>query len=179
VSSATLLLLCPSLVLEGAEPQFPVVGLPLPAAVEFVGVTTATIKPGSSDPGGSQAGILPLARACQAQFRQSHVCSSADILQSGRTPAFPAGVEGAWVSPSIVSVLSDMKFDSFGNVNHLLVDASGLTLHSTGNPDEGMNCRQWGEEYSLGLTVDGRGLFSTSVCNVARPVACCVGRAVR
>lgn len=142
-------------------------------SVDFVGVTTASIRPGRD----GVLGVFGLARACQVQFKQSHVCSSAEILESARTPVFPEGFDRAWVNPSIVSVLEDRSTST--PTDYILLDASGAT-QGVDRLSEGLNCSQWRDNgdfgFARGLTVDGDGAFITLDCSSTLPVACCVKR---
>ena len=96
---------------------------------------------------------------CQADYPDSHFCSTAEILATSNVPGLTA-VTQAWVqpTPAFVNTIS-------------FVDVSG---YSVGNPMRDFNCTGWQDKYSHhGLTVTDLGIITAMTCTEALPVACC------
>ena len=105
---------------------------------------------------------LGLNRACQAEFPESRLCSSVEIMETVSTGAAIGLINGpAWVRavprtmtgyPSIVGASGAVRSGSFS-----------------------INCGQWSsvEQGLFGLTVNESGAFRFDTCSAPRDVACC------
>lgn len=107
---------------------------------EFVGFSTAKSI--------GTVGILKLAQICQADFPNSRMCKSAEII---KTVHVPSATGTGWVQPTIV--------DS--------ADMSGVT-----DVPSNLTCDGWSVG-SLGLTVTTDGKFNQNACSDVLSVACC------
>ncbi len=116
----------------------------------FLGFTTATFDGGQ--------GIFTYHAACAAEFPNSRMCTSQEILTSPTTPTGLAG--DAWVQPSFVPGVQS-------------ADACGVESSSS----VFFTCRGWSFSASgSGLTVDASGRFGgvgVAICDVARSISCC------
>lgn len=117
----------------------------------FLGFTSATFQ-------GDQ-GVLTYHGACAAEFPNSRMCTSIEILQ---TPESPTGLSGtAWVQPT---------FQPTGTTS--AVDASGVSTSSQSG-----TCAGWRTNTGYGLIVDSDGRFQAgttpTLCSDFRSIACC------
>jgi hypothetical protein len=98
-------------------------------------------------------GVLGFTQACNAEFSDSRMCTSVEVME---TVDVPGGLSGdAWVRPVLLGAGSS----SFG------LDASGLI---------GTSCFGWQEGgSSSGLSVSGSGQFGAGQCSTPLAVACC------
>ena len=123
--------------------------IPTTGRFQLVGFTTTTHL--------GNTGVLGFTAACQAEFPESRMCSSQEILS---TTVLPSSLSGkAWVQPTILP----------GDVNNV-IDASGVRSNVFG-----ISCDGWSTIGFTGLTVDGGGSFNSSLaaCVIPRSVSCC------
>lgn len=121
---------------------------------ELVGFTSTTYL--------GTAGVLGLTVGCQAEFPDSRMCTSVEVMQ---TVNVPAGLSGdAWVRPVFVPV-------GTGSAATATLDASGLRDYT----NDGLSCRAWSGFTSTGLVVSSDGAFSqpSGCATTPRSVACC------
>jgi hypothetical protein len=108
--------------------------------------------------GGS--GVLELNLECRADFGPTaRMCDSLEVM---RTTNGSGGLSGsAWVRP---------VFQPTGSTG--AIDASGLFVTKG---SQALSCNGWKDTTGTftGLSVDGRGRFSTSSCTSGKHVACC------
>jgi hypothetical protein len=99
-------------------------------------------------------GVLGFTQACQAEFSDSRMCTSVEVME---TVDVPGGLSGdAWVRPVNLT-----GRDSFG----FGFDASGVS---------GRSCDGWNNQSTvLGLSVSGSGQFGVGQCSTPLAVACC------
>ena len=121
---------------------------PLPPEEEYVGFdlagfTTETLT-------GAQ-GVLAFTLACQAEFAESRMCTSEEILNTIDVPADLAGT--AWVRPTYVE--------------------GGHDISGVEDSAEHYTCKGWTFDGNKGLTVTEDGKFDTLICNNLFQVACC------
>lgn len=109
---------------------------------EFVGFSTAQSN--------GAAGILKFTQMCQADFPNSRMCTSVEIIKTVNVPS-ATGI--GWVQPILG-----------GTVDHLF-DVSGIYEINYG----GLTCSLGSD----GLTVSTDGKFGTSSCSEVLSVACC------
>ena len=117
----------------------------------FLGFTSATFLGGD--------GVLTFHSACAAEFPNSRMCTSEEIL---KTPTTPVGLSGtAWVLPVFTPVSTGAT------------DASGASVSS---PAE-LTCQGWSTSVITGLAMDSSGRFLTAPgatpCSTPRSIACC------
>jgi hypothetical protein len=125
-------------------------GAPGPGAANFelVGFTTATFTGGE--------GVLGYTAACGAEFPDSRMCTSIEIMN---TVNVPTGLTGnAWVRPVLVP----------GGGGGAATEASGIEANS---PND-FSCSAW-RGSGNGLVVYADGDFSIGGCTGARLAACC------
>jgi hypothetical protein len=114
-------------------------------ALQLLGFTSASV---------AATGPLALTAACEAEFPESRICTSEEVI---KTRSVPQSLSGrAWVLPA------------FQPIDSALVDASGL-FGGVGS----FNCQSWQALGGTALTMDGNGAFFPNVCSEPRPVACC------
>jgi hypothetical protein len=126
------------------------------ADFDFVGFSTASTT--------GNLGITGMHELCQADYTDSRMCSSQEILDSTRLP--PAGTlvpSYSWIAPSIRGGL-------FDGVQPLAIDASG---ESNGPGD--LSCNAWTNTGASGLAYSPRSYISirSYSCSLSMPVACC------
>jgi len=133
-------------------------GLARAADFDFVGYSSATTT--------GVVGIQQMHATCQADFPQSRMCSSQEILDSPSLPPAPGPppYERAWIAPSIRGAVA-------GPDGARVVDASGLEANA-----DAVSCDAW-RSFTHGLTYTPNGgtanSISTLSCSTAVPVACC------
>lgn len=117
---------------------------------ELVGFTSTTHLGGT--------GVLGLTVACQAEFSDSRMCTSVEVMQ---TVNVPGGLTGnAWVRPVFVPTIDTRTSDASG------VESSGSTTPY-------LTCNGWTGAFQ-GLTVNSDGGFSKVDCaTTPLAVACC------
>jgi hypothetical protein len=121
-------------------------------AVRYVGATSAMFD-------GAQ-GVLTYNNACHGDFPGSRMCTSVEVMET--TPYIGGSFPSAYVRPVIVGQNSD----------GVPFDASGLPEQPTLGPS--LSCRGYNDAIAArGLIVDSLGRFSSVVCSLERPVACC------
>ncbi len=118
---------------------------------EFVGFSTAKSN--------GAAGILKFTQMCQADFPNSRICTSVNILT---TVDVPSASGTGWVQPVIVGSGNN----SVGQP--VAIDASGISEYPYG-----LTCNGWSDSSQEGLTVSADGKFSQNACSDVLPVACC------
>jgi hypothetical protein len=116
----------------------------------LVGFTTQVTTP--------DVGLFTMVKMCQADYPDSHFCSTAEILATSNVPELTA-VTQAWVQPT-PAFINTLDF----------VDVSGL--HS-GHPMYQLSCLGWQSQTYIGLTVTDLGIITAMTCTEALPVACC------
>ena len=116
----------------------------------LVGFTTQVTTP--------DVGLFTMVKMCQADYPDSHFCSTAEILATSNVPELPA-VTKAWVQPT----------PAFINTAGF-VDVSG---YDSGYTMRDMNCIGWQDKSRSGLTVNDLGKITAMGCTEALPVACC------
>ena len=123
-----------------------------PVWIQLVGFTSA----GSLD---GDEGVLGFTEACQAEYTDSRMCSSVEVMETVDIPALP-GNTLAWVRPV------------YHPGHPAGTDASGVNGDS--NPSQ-LACSGWSNAGGRGLSVDERGRFQHIFCGDIRPqsVACC------
>jgi len=121
---------------------------PTPMRFQLVGYTQATYQ-GDATPFG-------LTRACQAEFPESRLCSSVEIMETVDPDAAVGLANGpAWTRPVYIT---------------RSLDASGRHL---ANNTRLSNCGQWTSGGDHGLTVDENGVTRLIPCSSSLAVACC------
>jgi hypothetical protein len=129
-----------------------------PVRFQLVGFTSAAFL--------GDVGLFVFSRACHAEFSDSRMCLSEEIL---KTVQIPDGLAGdAWIQASI--------FAGGGSVNAavpFMVDASGV-----GGTSSRINCssagsQSWSSTSGGGLIVDFEGRISSVACADAHSIACC------
>ena len=93
-------------------------------------------------------GVLGFTQACNAEFSDSRMCTSVEVME---TVDVPGGLSGdAWVRP----------------VNLTGLDASGQSGVRS--------CFGWSNrDGAFGLSVSGSGQFGVGFCDTPQPVSCC------
>ena len=131
--------------------------------IQLVGFTSGNLT--------SDTGVLGFTLACQAEFAESRMCSSMEVLES---VSVPSGLNGtAWVRPSFTPVSI-----SGGSNTTVALDASGVQRAGAPGSDGLLSCSGWSQSVTAsGLTLDANGRFVGRPCNdaVGRSVACCAG----
>ncbi len=123
---------------------------PTPMRFQLVGYTQATYQ-GDATPFG-------LTRACQAEFPESRLCSSVEIMETVDPDAAVGLANGpAWTQPSYAYSTGSIAFDASGR-------RLGNTIQS--------NCSHW-TSAGHGLTVDENGVTRLIACSSSLAVACC------
>jgi hypothetical protein len=117
---------------------------------EFVGFSTAKSS--------GAAGILKLHQLCQADFPNSRMCTSLEII---RTVNVPSATGSGWVQPLFVG-------SGAYAYSVYTADASGIE----DIPNE-MTCYGWSDIYRRGLTVSTDGKFGQTECSEVLSIACC------
>ena len=119
-----------------------------PAHSQLVGFTTSTFLQGG-------AGVLDFTVACQAQFADSKMCTSAEVAE---TVSVPAGLAGsAWVRPIFAPNGTEA-------VNGR-IPRPGQTLSCSGYNNA--------TDQDRSSVVDAAGRFTTATCDTSHSVACC------
>lgn len=113
-------------------------------AVQMVGVSTQSLL--------GDAGVFGMTLACQQTFPESRMCTSEEILSTFQVPSL---LSEAWVRPTAFGASGDVSGINF----------SVRDLSCDGWDDDGSG--------SHGLTVSPHGAFNNTLCNTARPAACC------
>ena len=119
-----------------------------PSRFQLVGFTNAMLLGGE--------GVLGFTVACEAEFFESRMCTSEEVLNS---VGIPAGIVGsAWVRPVFVILSSSTA------------DISGI---ATGGGPQGLTSAWGASTNAFGLAVDAKGSFRPESCGGGRSVACC------
>jgi len=106
------------------------------------------------------SGALNFTRACGAEYPESRLCTSEEVMNSVDPPTLATA--WAWVRPSF-SPLATGFADPIG------VDASGVTGETVQ-----LSCDGWKETTPFtGLATDDTGAFGLQDCAGELPVACC------
>jgi hypothetical protein len=129
-------------------------------AAIFAGFTTIPV-PGDID------GRQNLHAACDAEFPGAHFCHLAEYGLATSTIAPPA--TGAWIDHSCIEAVT-------GNAITCQVEMASVDSGRWVFAHQQINCLGWtlmGAANQLGLVIRPQGT-TTAVCNVARPVACCL-----
>lgn len=122
---------------------------------ELVGFTTATFKGGD--------GVLEYTSACHAEFSNSRMCTSKEVLETVNVPTLSGE---AWVRPVFVVLPR-------GTTNSVIADVSGAFTPSSGSTGS-MSCDAWRRlTAESGLMVESNGAFDLRNCNDFRSIACC------
>jgi hypothetical protein len=123
-----------------------------PLRMQLVGFTAAGFT--------GDTGVLDFTLACQAEFPESRMCNSVEVLETIRVPS---SLEGhAWVRP-VFQPAASAGFTMFA------LDAAGGGAQEVGN----LSCRSWRANDLMGLTVDATGSFVARECDTPRAVTCC------
>ena len=133
-----------ALAAKGGNPEPPA------ASGGLVGFTTQATTP--------DVGLFTMVKMCQAEYPDSHFCSTAEILATSNVPELP-DVTQAWVQPT----------PAFVNTAGF-VDVSG---YSSGYPMYQLSCLGLQSKSYIGLTVTDLGIITGMECTEALPVACC------
>ncbi len=112
---------------------------------EFVGFSTAKSN--------GAGGILKFTQVCQADFPNSRMCTSEEIIKTVNVPS--ANGEG-WVQPTTVG------FAVYGGA--YILDKSGIYVDT---------CSGWSSDNNAGLTVSTDGKFGLTNCVEVLSIACC------
>jgi hypothetical protein len=131
-----------------------------PARYQYVGITTQTFD--------GSAGIGNFTLACQQDFPNARMCTSAEIISTTQWPPQPAVEFSAWVQPIYAPISGDTE---------LVLDVSGQSHGDL----SGISCRGWRTNLPTyqGLLLESRpaegkyGSFWRQECDQTRPVACC------
>ncbi len=99
-------------------------------------------------------GVLGFTQACQAEFSNSRMCTSVEVMETVNVPAGLGGT--AWVQPVVLG-------------------ASGTSVGTDVSGIRGETCGGWSSNNTIGagLTVSGSGQFGIGGCGTQKPVACC------
>ena len=123
-----------------------------PMSLQLVGFSSATFT--------GNTGVLDFTLACQAEFPESRMCNSVEVMETIRVPGDLSG--HGWVRP-VFQPVAGAGFAMFA------LDAAGGTTLEVGK----LSCRSWRANDLMGLTVDASGSFVSRDCDVDRAVACC------
>lgn len=93
-----------------------------PPASHFVGITHATVEPVPDQFGNIYHRMLPMNRACQAEFPRTTVCRGKDLATSVPAPPEFSGL--------VLFVFEDLNIGIAG----ICLDSSGLTLFGCSGP---------------------------------------------
>lgn len=131
---------------------------------EYIGSTSVSTFP--------HIGIVALHELCKADFPDSHMCSSVDIVRNGSRFSPPFDASSSWVTPRIV--LGDKPETEGSTTNYFVVDISGTRLN---NPALGgyLSCNSWrgSASHSRGMRLGISGSLDHTSCFQSLPVACC------
>jgi hypothetical protein len=119
--------------------------------VKFAGFTAAVVD-------AARGGRFAMHAACSAEFPGSHLCHAAEFLRADSSVAVPAG--GAWADPSVATTGS----------------ATWSSSPVFGRAAGSYTCGDWSVNAGNTATIVNAagGLSTTSTCNVARSLACCM-----
>ena len=122
---------------------------PATGNMELVGFTTVTTAP--------NIGLFGMTQLCQAEYLDSRICTSKEIMETVNVPLLPSGTR-AWLQPVVAGV----------NTSGIVTDISGQQYYS-------LSCGNWQsiEPTSRGLSVTNLGSITMNQCSSILPVACC------
>jgi hypothetical protein len=125
---------------------------PAPTHWQLVGFTSASFL-------GDQ-GVLGFLLHCQAEFSNSRMCYSQEVVDTVSVPAGLTGQSWAWVRPTRASTNGTNIVEAVSNISE---DLSRFT------------CGQWSSssDSSTGLIISSLGRAGRGTCALALPVACC------
>lgn len=139
---------------DGTSPIPVIVQNTIAERSEFVGFSAGTFN-------GAQ-GIVTYTHACRQSFAGSHMCTSAEFIN---TRNFPATTGSGWIHPTYAAI-----YPTGGT-------SPSTRWHDVSGRGEGNNmaCNAWSSIFQgqAGLTVDAAGRFGALGCSNVTAVACC------